>query len=182
MPVRPLPVKAMKDTSDMRSFGVFKPVGHVLISFASAAQRDGAADAMRDAGLGADDSTLRRISDREMVQQADEDLARASPLANLGQELNLVKAQRELALIGYHFLLVRADDDDAARRVAEIAGQHRAERAQHYGQFVVEELIQHPGEEAQVAESPDRGLDAQTPSGTEAERAAMRPRGGESRE
>lgn len=35
-----------------------------------------------------------------------------------------------------------------------------------------EELIESADAQPQVAESPDRGLDAQTPSGEEAERAA----------
>jgi hypothetical protein len=165
----------MNDTSQMRSFGVFKPVGHVVISFPTAAAMRAAAQALRDAGFGGEAGTLREIDDRAMVAQADADLERASPLAAIGQELNLVKAQRELALLGYHFLVVKADDDDAARRVAEIASRHEAERAQHYGQFIIEDLIQHPGDTGQVAESPDRGLDAQTPSGVEAERALLRP-------
>jgi hypothetical protein len=164
----------MEDTSHMRSFGVFKPVGHVVISFPTAGAMRAAARDLRDAGFGGEEGTLREIDDRAMVAQADADLKRASPLAAIGQELNLVKAQRELALLGYHFLVVKADDD-AARRVADIASRHQAERAQHYGQFVIEDLIQHPGDTGQVAESPDRGLDAQTPSGVEAERAALRP-------
>lgn len=168
----------MSDTSDpsrMRSFGVFKPVGHVVISFPTAAAAHAAAQALRQAGFGDGPDALREIGDRAMVAQADDDLARASPVASIGQEVNLVKAQRELALLGYHFLVVKAEDADAARHIAAIAGAHEAERAQHYGRFIVEELIGHDTDTAQVAESPDRGLDAQTPSGTEAERATLRP-------
>jgi hypothetical protein len=172
---RGLPPQGMDDTSQMRSFGVFKPVGHVVISFPNAQAMKAAAQALRQAGFGGEPQSLREIDDRAMVAQADDDIARASPLAAIGQELNLVKAQRELARLGYHFLVVKADDDEAARLVADIAARHEAERAQLYGQLIIEELIQHPGDEAQVAESPDRGLDAQTPSGEEAERAALRP-------
>ncbi len=42
------------------------------------------------------------------------------------------------------------------------------------GNFIIEELIEHADDESQVAESPDRGLDAQTPSGLEAERVQRR--------
>ena len=166
------------DDLSQHSFGVYKPEGHVLMSFASAEDADAAAGALHEAGLTgtADDARrLRRFSDREMLQQAEADIARASPVASLGQELNLVKAQRDLAALGYHFLAVKADNDEQAARVAAIGREHHAERAQYYGRFIVEELIQHPTDTAQVAESPDRGLDAQTPSGQEEERARLRP-------
>ncbi|MCK7497742.1 MAG: hypothetical protein MZW92_48490 [Comamonadaceae bacterium] len=39
----------------------------------------------------------------------------------------------------------------------------------------IEELIEHPGDLPQVAESPDRGLDSQTRSGEEGERSDLRP-------
>ncbi len=73
--------------------------------------------------------------------------------------------------------MVRAHDDEEARRIADCASRFGAERAQQYGNFIIVELIEHEGEPPQVAESPDRGLDAQTRSGTEAERAELRPAG-----
>jgi hypothetical protein len=106
-----------------------------------------------------------------MIRQVDSDLDNAGALAAIGQEVNLVKAHRALAEQGYHFLVVHADDDDQAQRIADTVKGFNAERAQHYGHFIIEELISHPDDEPQVAESPDRGLDAQTPSGFEDERA-----------
>lgn len=156
-----------------RSFGVFKPVGHLVISFAQAEQADAAAQALRERSI-ADAGQLRRYSDREMLAQIDADLADASPLASLGQEMNLVKAHRALAERGYHWLVVAAPDDEAARRVADCAAAAGAERAQFYGRFVIEEMIEHPDDEPQVAESPERQLDSQTVSGDEAERAQIR--------
>ena len=159
--------------ADNTSFGVYKPVGHVVISFPSAQQAEAARAAIAKVpGLEAD--AIRFMTDKQMTAQIDSDLLDASPLANFGQELNLVKAHRELAQLGYHWLIVRAEGDQAAR-VADIAKQHGAERAQRYGRLVIEELIQHGSDLPQVAESPDRGLDAQTPSGQEAERARLRP-------
>lgn len=167
--------------SSEHAFGVFKPVGHVVISFADAGLADAAAKEMTDAGFGGADA-LRRYSDRAMLAQIDHDLQHASAIASIGQELNLVKAHRALAERGYHWIVVRARNDADAQRIAEIAGRHDAERAQQYGQFVIEELIEHPDDEARVAESPDRGLDAQTPSGEEGERAARhRPDGDQGR-
>jgi hypothetical protein len=154
--------------SDERSFGVFKPVDHVVISFPSGEQASAAEQALAKIGLQGVPS-VRRLSDREMLAQIDHDLQKASSLAAVGQEVNLVKSHRALAERGYHWLVVRAPRREEALQVAQTARAHGAERAQHYGNFIIEEMID-PGTRPQVAESPDRGLDAQTPSGQEAER------------
>lgn len=148
------------DREENTSFGVFKPVGHVVIAFPDADGASAAADAMTAGGI--DAATVRRLDDREMVEQIDRDMARASPLAAVGQELNLVKAHRDLATQGCHWLVVHAPEDALASRVAEIARSHGAIRAQSYGRFIIEELIEQPGALPQVGESPDRGLDTQT--------------------
>jgi hypothetical protein len=156
-------------TDEPLSFGVFKPVGHVVISFPTAAHADSAVQRLRGLDLG--DDAVRRYTDVEMIRQIDHDRERASPLASIGQELNLVLAHRALAERGYHWLVVHAPDTQQAQRVAEIARACGAERAQAYGHFIIEELIQHDSDQAQVAESTDRGLDAQTASGLESDRA-----------
>jgi hypothetical protein len=161
--------------SDERSFGVFKPVDHVVISFASAQQADAAARALAEIGVQGVPA-VRRLTDRQMLQQIERDLQKASSLAAVGQELNLIKAHRALAERGYHWLVVHAPDRDHARHVAQTARAHGAERAQLYGNFIIEELIERPDDgKPQVAESPDRGLDAETPSGEESERARLHP-------
>ena len=139
------------------SFGVFKPVGYVLISFPRKVKADAALLALSGIGVPAD--AVRELSDHEMLQQIERDLANASPLAAIGQEMNLVLAHRALAEQGYHWLVVHAPDDDLAARVAEVASQHGAETAQSYGHFIIEELIESPGATPQISETPDRGLD-----------------------
>lgn len=151
------------------SFGVFKPVGHVLIQLPTANDLEGAALAVL--ALGLTERDMLRFTPEEMLAQIDQDLAQASPVAAIGQELNLIKAHREMARQGYHWLMVRVANLEQAQRVAESVKPWNAERAQHYGHFIIEELIEHPSDTTQVAESPDRGLDAQTPSGEEAERS-----------
>jgi hypothetical protein len=161
--------------SDERSFGVFKPVDHMVISFAGPEQADAAAQALAEVGVRGEPA-VRRLTDRQMLQQIERDLAKASSLAAVGQELNLIKAHRALAERGYHWLVVHAPDRDHALQVARTVRAHGAERAQLYGNFIIEELIEHRDDgKPQVAESPDRGLDAETPSGEEAERARLHP-------
>jgi hypothetical protein len=151
-----------------QAYGVFKPVGHVVVSFPPETELDAVVRALAEAGFPAEE--VRRYSAREMVEQVDRDLGEASALASLGQEANLVKAHRALAEKGYGFLVVHAPKDEQAARVAEVAGRFGAERAQHYGRLVIEELIEHPDDATQVAESAARGLDAQTLSGRERDR------------
>lgn len=150
------------------AFGVFKPVGHVVISFPSMQQMEAAARALADEGIV--ESAQVRFTPGQMVARADIDIAKASPLASLGQELNLVKAHRELAARGYAFLIVEADGDAGAARIAKTAARFQATRAQHYGRFMIEDLIEPGDGETQVGESPDRGLDPQTRSGEEGSR------------
>jgi len=158
----------MEKTESPQAFGVFKPVGHVVVSFPPDTDLGEVARALSEAGFKEPD--VRRYGPREMVEQADRDMAEATPLASLGQELNLVKAHRALAEQGYGFLVVHAPKDEQAARVAEVVRRFGAERAQYYGRMIIEELIQHADDTRQVAESPARGLDAQTVSGREQDR------------
>lgn len=139
------------------SFGVYKPVGHLVISFAQASQAQVAREALGALPLEA--AHIHAFSDVEMVNQVAQDLKNASPLAAIGQEINLLRAHGELAERGYHFLVVKAQDDAQARRIAETVRAQGAERAQYYGHFIIEEMIDPEAGRPQVAESPDRGLD-----------------------
>ena len=155
----------MQDIQHPTSFGVFKPVGHVVVAFAPGTDLDAVCRELAEQGFDAD--AVQQLSPAQMIEQADGDIARASPMAAIGQELNLVKAQRELAVIGHSFLVVEAPKDEQAGRVAAVAERHGATRAQHYGRWLIEELIGVGTTDRQVSESPDRGLDAQTDSGRE---------------
>ena len=86
------------------SFGVFKPVDPVLMSFATASQSDSAVAALQGAGFG--DTDLSRYTPAEMQAQAEQDIANASAMASLGQDLNLVKAHLALAQQGQSFVVV----------------------------------------------------------------------------
>ena len=113
------------------SFGVFKPVDHVVMSFATAADSDAAVSALHEAGF--DDSDISRYSPGEMREQAEQDISNASGLASLGQDLNLVKAHLALALQGQSFVVVSAAQDELVQRATEVATRAHATRAQHYG-------------------------------------------------
>lgn len=164
---------ARGDDAPPTSFGVFKPVGHVVVQFPTAADLEGAVAALLAQGFGRD--AMLRYTPQQMLAQIDREMAQASPVAAIGQELNLIKAHRAMAERGYHWLVVHAPNNELAQRVAAAVKPWNAERAQQYGRFIIEELIEHPDDTPQVSESPDRGLDAQTPSGLEAERSLRQP-------
>lgn len=161
------------DQEEQTSFGVFKPVGHTVISFPSADQAAQARIALGRLGIASE--AVLSYTDREMLSQIDRDIHTASPLASFGQEMNLVLAHKALAEEGYHWLIVHTPEDELARQVAACVKPLGAERAQLYGRFIIEELIAHADAPPQVAESPDRKLDSATPSGREEERAELRP-------
>ncbi|MGC4060207.1 MAG: hypothetical protein QM749_04895 [Aquabacterium sp.] len=144
-----------------KAFGVFKPVNHVLMAFRNETDLHAAETALSQQGFTEQDMTS--YEPQEMLRQADEDIRNAGILANIGQELNLVKAHRDFAEAGCSFLAVHVGDDEAIKRAADIARQTHAASAQHYGRFVIEELISSPRGEQQVFESPERGLDLHVP-------------------
>lgn len=147
----------MKKTDPPEAFGVFKPVGHTVIAFRTAGDLQAALSALLAQGFAS--TALVPYTPDEMKSQVDSEMQAASALASLGQELNLVKAHRELAEGGCSFLIVHAPDDEQAERVASVARTLKAVAAQHYGRFIIEELIDEAPGDAQVFESPERGLD-----------------------
>ena len=69
----------MDKTDPPLSFGVFKPVGHTVIAFRSAADLAAATRALQALGLAGD--ALVHYSPAEMVAQVEAERASASPLA-----------------------------------------------------------------------------------------------------
>lgn len=147
----------MEKSNPPRSFGVFKPSGHTVIAFESVSLLEAAVKALSEQGFTASD--IVRYTPQEMLAQTDSDLVTASPLASVGQELNLIKAHRELAQKGSSFLVVHAPDDDQARQVDAVIHGMQTTAAQRYGTLIIEELVDKTDGENQTFESPDRGLD-----------------------
>lgn len=99
----------MDKRKPIESWGVFNPIGHTLIAYRDAADMARAADSLLTQGFERTD--VVRYSAEEMVAQVDRELPGASPIAEFGQELNLMKAHRKMAESGCSFLLVHAPDD-----------------------------------------------------------------------
>jgi hypothetical protein len=154
----------MNENDSQTAYGVFKPVGHVLASFPTERDARSAVEALNQAGF----SEVAYYPADEVLERAERDIERAGVLATIGQELNLVKQQRELAVEGHPFVSVLAEQDHEARRAADIVARFHADRAQKFGHLIIEELIEPGSGQRQAKESPDTGLDPQTHSGDEA--------------
>ena len=155
----------MNDSNSQTAYGVFKPVDHVLASFRTERDARSAIAALKEAGFADADVAFYPAGD--VLERAERDIKNSGVLANIGQELNLVKQQRDLAEEGHPFVSVRAPEEDRARQVGAIVGRCNADRAQRFGRLIIEELIEPGTGQRQVPESPDTGLDPQTHSGHE---------------
>ena len=149
----------MDKSNPPTSFGVFKPVDHVVLALDSAAAAQAVSDQLLAQEFSADDIT--HYSPQEMMNQVDSNLLTASALASLGQDLNLVKAHRALAQEGCSFLVVYAPEAQQVQVVQTIANTMKAVSAQRYGSLIVEELLDAEINQQQLFESPDRGLDVE---------------------
>lgn len=147
----------MDKNNPPESFGVFKPVGHIVITFRSAADLQAAERALSEQGFAAGD--MVRYTSAEMIAQVNEEIATASPMAAIGQDLNLIKAHRESAQDGCSFLVVHAPEDAQVEKVDAVMHHSNAVAAQRYGRFITEELIDVDGARNQTNESGDTGLD-----------------------
>jgi hypothetical protein len=133
-------------------FGMFKPAGHVVVSFPTQEQALRGARALAEIGIGHQE--VQYLSDRQMLDLIDHDLDNVCALTRMMQELKRSRAQREQAQLDYHWLVVRATNDG---RAAEIAGWMKplgAERVQYHGRLILDQLIEPTGDMAAVAEAP----------------------------
>lgn len=129
----------MDKTNPPETFGVFKPVGHTVITYRTALDLQQATALLATKGFTA--AALIRYSPEEMIAQVDAELETVGFLASFGYELDLMKANRALALEGCSFLIVHAPDADTAELVAEVAKSSNAVAAQHYGTFMIQEIL-----------------------------------------
>jgi hypothetical protein len=121
------------------SFGVFKPVGHVMTGVPAQAQMDALVSALHGAGW--PPSGLRQFSPRESVAELRAMVDNTGPMAGFGYGITLLRRYVALTEEGYQWLLVQADDSERAAAAAALARDCGATVAVHYRRLTVEELI-----------------------------------------
>lgn len=121
------------------SFGVFKPVGHVMMGLPTQGQVDALVAALHSAGWPG--AGVQQFSPRESVAELRAMVDKAGPMAGFGYEIALLRRYLSLTLEGYRWLLVKADNAEAAEAAAKLARDCGATLAVHYRTLMVEELI-----------------------------------------
>ena len=122
------------------ALGAFNPVGHVVLAFADVAAAADAAQALRDAGFGADDVLV--FGSDELLPLMNRHLRGTSSAAGFGYEVTLMRRYIDLASQGAGWVIVHAADDAAAARVREVAERHDARAGVRYHRLASEEIIE----------------------------------------
>ncbi len=142
----------MDKSNPPETFGVFKPTGHTVMALRSSAELEAAAGALTEQGF--TEADLVRYSPAEMATLARSERQAASPLAAFGYELELVDTHLALAESGCSFLVVHAPEDAQLDRVMEVALRLKVASAQHYGRFMIQDLISSTAPNAPIRDTP----------------------------
>ncbi|MGQ5525112.1 hypothetical protein ACUHMQ_17870 [Chitinimonas sp. PSY-7] len=129
----------MSKTHVPTSFGVFKPVGHVVLAFTTADRRDAMQAALFAVDFQADEVTS--FDSEEWLETMNSADANYGVLASFGSELDQVEMHAKLARDGHVFLVVFAPKHDKADVVIRLAEEHHATLAQKYGRLLIENVI-----------------------------------------
>ncbi len=121
------------------SFGVFKPVGCVMVALPTRADADKATAAWIRSGRAAAD--VHAYASEQILPDLESMAAHEGILANIGFEIVLVRRFIELARQHHHWLLIDVEGAIDAAAVADIARSCSATVAIHYRRLTVEELI-----------------------------------------
>jgi hypothetical protein len=125
------------------SFGVFKPIGWVMVGVPALAQALALEKALLQAGWPAEE--VLHFRPGESVDELQALVDDAGALAGFGYEITMLRRYLALARQGYQWLLVKAQDSDQAAAAARLAAAGGATLAVHYRRLVVEDLIS-PGD------------------------------------
>jgi len=120
-------------------FGLFKPVGWLMVGLPSPALADTLEQSLHSAGW--TDAQVLRFNPGESLSQLRAMTDDPGPLADFGHEVTLLRRYVELAKQGYGWCLVRVDDNPQAAQAAAIARDGGATLAVHYRLLTMEELI-----------------------------------------
>ena len=121
------------------SFGVFKPVGSVMVGLPDQAQADALEVALQRLGWANDE--IAHFVPTDTIEELEQMVENAGPLAGFGYELTLLRRYLALSQKGTKWLLVQVKDNDHAGMVADSARASGAILAVHYKTLTVEELL-----------------------------------------
>ena len=121
-----------------RWFGVFNPIGHVIIAFATDADAAQAREALLGGGYEEDEAQLFRSD--EVIADAEQTRDNSSLLGRLGVEWEAIQKYYELAQQGATFLVVYSPSDAETTRVMNVARRFDVLLAAKYHRAAIEQL------------------------------------------
>ena len=121
------------------AFGVFKPVGWMMVGLPGAEQAVTLALALHGAGWPS--STVLHFVPSETEAELQALIDKASAMAGFGSEIALLRRYVRLTHAGVRWLMVKVDGSAAASEAAKLARRCDALLAVHYRLLTVEELI-----------------------------------------
>jgi hypothetical protein len=120
-------------------FGVFYPLGHVVLALQSREDAERIRQLLIDGGYDERDVTL--ASSSQVAAGARELLRSASVIAQIfGAELDAMHKHIELADAGYTFLVAYCPSDLDTKRFMNVASRFRYALAQKYDRFSITDL------------------------------------------
>jgi tRNA A58 N-methylase Trm61 len=132
-------IKRMTKDDRAETFGVFAPVGHVVVALPDDESADAAARELRDQGF--DDADILQYKAREESQDMARRLDGITGTAEFGHEVVLMRQYKEMADRGCGWLVVYAPEKERCEKVVEVARRHGALLAEKYHRLVVEDLL-----------------------------------------
>lgn len=120
------------------SFGVFSPVGYVVLALGTPGDVSRTRDALL--GGGYDDEDILSYGPDEVVTATEQSFPDRGLLSHLGGEREAAERHQEMAREGCHFLLVRALTRDETNRVMNVARRSGLRLAHKYDKGSVAEL------------------------------------------
>ena len=121
------------------SFGVFKPVGWLMVGLPTQADADALVGALQGAGWAS--AAVLHFTPRETLPELEAMVENAGGMAGFGYEITLLRRYVALTREGCRWLLVKVDDSAHAAAAADLARACGATLAVHYRRLTVEELI-----------------------------------------
>ena len=134
-------IKRMTKADHPRSFGAFKPVGHVVVAMPDQASAAAAAQALHAAGFSGEDVLEYTAAEEDHEMDRMLEAAESTPLVGFGYEITLMRRYQELAREGANWLIVFAPEEAQAAKVAETVKAHGALMAEKYHRLVIEDLL-----------------------------------------
>jgi hypothetical protein len=128
-------------TNPPRLFGVFAPIGHVVLAFATDADAAQAREALLTGGYEADE--VVHVRGDEVIADAEQTRDHLGALARLGLSMEWAEVERdvELAQRGTTFLVVYAPSDAETNRVMNVARRFNTILARKYNRLSIEHLL-----------------------------------------